>query len=57
MAKDHELQRNLVVADTEGGNCPASPKAAEKITEAAKPVLTPLDRNVGTRKNPNIVPS
>lgn len=49
MAKDHERQQNLDIADTGGKNCPGSPKVAEMTTEAAKMVLAPLDRNVGTR--------
>lgn len=49
MVKDHELQKNFVVADTEGENYVGSPKAAKKTTEAATLILAPLDRNVGTR--------
>lgn len=48
MAKDHEFQKNLVIADTTSRNCSGSPKAAEKATEATKLVLDPLDRNVST---------
>lgn len=49
MAKDHEPQNNPAIEDTGGENCPAGPKAAEKITEAAKLILAPLNCNVSSR--------
>lgn len=49
MAKDHEPQKNPTTGDTGGENCPSSPKAAEKTTEAAELILAPLDCNVSSR--------